>query len=148
MLCIQLSKIFDATKNQKRNIKTLLGNICKGDFDLEIQFLLKKENRGYPCFLTLEEAKEKIGGQKRKIKEYQDTIDKVVKVRNKVYAHTDIDKIEDFPSFSEVKDLVDYASLLYNQTVNMIYGKNMDFTKGIINLTLKNIVRLVNTSSM
>ncbi len=139
---IQIAKIFDCKKQQERNVVTLFSKIIKGDYDSDIGIILKKENRGYPCFQSIEEVKDAAKQRREVIKQKQDIIKKVSNVRNKIYAHTDIEKIKDFPTLLEIKELTELSSEIYNGIRGMLLGINTDFTKGVISLTLKDIVRL------
>ena len=142
MLTIQLSKIFECKpRSQQRNIITLCNNIIKGDFVEEFDTILNLNGPSnqptYPDFV--EKAKE----IKSKIVLHQTTIDKIVKVRNKIYAHTDIERKIDFPSIEEMKNVIDLASFSYNNSKGYLYGIHTDFTRGINNLKMKDVVRIM-----
>lgn len=139
---IQIAKIVDCKPTQQRNVVTLLNKIIKGDYDSDIETLLQRENRGFPCFQSIEEVKNATKEKKKIIKQKQGIILKVSNIRNKVYAHTDIEKNRDFPSLTEIKELAELSADIYNGVRGMIYGIHTDFSKGVIMLTLKDICRL------
>ncbi len=141
---LQIAKIFECNSHQERNVVTLLNKIIKGDYDTDIWAILEKENRVYPSFQSIEEVKDAAKQRRKVINQKQNIIKKVSDVRNKVYAHSDIKKIRDFPSFQEIKELADLSSDTYNGIRGMLFGINTDFTKGVISITIKDIVRLTN----
>lgn len=139
MLNIQLAKIFDCKKTQKRNVIDLLNKIISGQFDDELnQFLSdsskNKSDLNYGQFI------DKIKALNSSIKNYQKIINKVSTVRNKIYAHTDIDRIQNFPTVDEIKSLIDLADNIYNNSRGLLYGIHTDFTRGINNLTINYII--------
>jgi hypothetical protein len=121
MLNIQLAKIFDCKNKQERNVIKLFNKIISGQFDDELtQFFSdsskNKSGLGYTQFI------DKIKELNSSIKNHQAIIDKVSTVRNKIYAHTDIDRIQNFPTVYEIKSLIDLADNLYNNSRGLLYG--------------------------
>lgn len=144
MINIQLAKIFECKpKTQKRNIITLFNNIINGEYADELAefFADNKQNKS---LLTYEQFIEEIKNLNSSIKTHRKVIDKVINARNKIYAHTDIERIIDFPSLEELKSLIDLASKLYNNSRGQLYGISTNFTRGIINLTINDVIRIMN----
>lgn len=145
MINVQLAKLLECKPQiQQRNIITLCTKLRICGYDSEITTLLSDNSRGYPHFLTREEIFESTNKIREQIKKRQKIIDKVISARNKVYAHTDIQRLVDFPTLSEIKDLLDLASSAYNNTRGLLFGIHTDFTKGIVNLGMKDVIRLIN----
>lgn len=142
MLTIQLSKIFECKpRTQQRNFVTLCNKIINGDYKEEFELMLQKSKISNTC--TYADLTEKAIQIKMKIKLHQKTIDKIINVRNKIYAHTDIERKINFPTINEMKSIIDLASFSYNNSSGLIYGVNTDFTKGVNNLTMKDVVRIM-----
>ena len=142
MLTIQLSKIFECKpRTQQRNFVTLCDKIIKGDYIREFELILQETKISNPH--TYADLVEKAKQIRTKIKLYQATISKIINVRNKIYAHTDIERKIDFPTIDEMKSIVELASFSYNNSRGFIYGINTDFTRGINNLTMKDVVRIM-----
>lgn len=143
MLTIQLSKIFECKpRSQQRNIVTLCDKIIKSDYVEEFKLMLQQcQNSNLRSYADLVEKSKQI---RKKIKLHQSTINKIINVRNKIYAHTDIERKIDFPTMDEIKTIIELASLSYNNTRGFICGINTDFTRGINNLTMKDVIRIMN----
>ncbi|WP_194974715.1 AbiU2 domain-containing protein [Aquiflexum lacus] len=142
MLTIQLSKIFECKpRTQKRNIITFCNKIIKGDYKEEFEFILLQSKCSNP--LSYADFVEKANQIRTKIKLNQVAINKIINVRNKVYAHTDIERKIDFPTIEEVKSIIDLASFSYNNLRGFMYGISTDFSRGINNLTMKDVVRIM-----
>ena len=142
MLTIQLSKIFECKpRTQQRNIVTLCDKIIKGDYKEEFELMLQQSKISNPP--TYADLAEKAKQIRTKIKLHQPTINKIINVRNKIYAHTDIERNIDFPTIDEMKTIIDFASFSYNNSRGFIYGVNTDFTRGVNNLTMKDVVKIM-----
>jgi hypothetical protein len=142
MLTIQLSKIFECKpRTQQRNIVTLCDKIIKGDYTEDFELMLQQgkisNTHTYADFV------EKAKQIRTKINLHQPTIKKIINVRNKIHAHTDIERKIDFPTIEEIKIIIDLASFSYNNSRGFIYGVNTDFTRGIISLTMRDVVRIM-----
>jgi len=73
-------------------------------------------------------------------------IEKVVKLRDKVYAHTDIYSERaavTAPTMRELEMLIDLASYLYNKSRGALYDTHTDFTRAIGNLTIDRIIEII-----
>jgi len=145
IIVIQLCKLLIyKPETHKRNILSLCDKLIENEYDKNILKLLNDEKR-WPRFGSKEKVIEKIKEIKSKIKENQKIIDKINIVRDKIYAHTD--KLESeviMPNLKEIKSLVHLILFFYNNIYGSFYGKNTDFTKGVINLTIKDVVRIFN----
>lgn len=145
MINVQLAKLLECKpKTQQRNIISLCAKLSTFEYDRELTNLLSDDSRGYPHFSARQEIIERAREIREKIKNRQKIIDKVVITRNKVYAHTDIERLVDFPDLNEIKDLLDLVSFAYNNTRGFLFGIHTDFTKGIVNMTMKDVIRLIN----
>jgi hypothetical protein len=143
MINIQLSKILEHKSNQKRNIVTLCNRILQHDFRKEIikyygelQPSVRHINKNYTAFITsVKEVKDKILSQ-------HILIAKVGAARDKVYAHTDVNRVVDFPTLVELETLIELAAHAYNNIHGVLLGGHMDFTKGLINIRMKDVIRI------
>ncbi len=143
MLTIQLSKIFECKpRTQQRNIVTLCGKIINGDYTEEFELMLRQSETSSP--ITYADFIEKAKQIRSEINSHQLTISKIINVRNKIYAHTDIEREMDFLTMDEIKTIIDLAAFSYNNSRGFIYDINTDFTRGIINLTIKDVIRIMN----
>lgn len=142
MLNIQLAKIFDCKKTQQRNVIDLFNKIISGKFNDELIPFLSDSSKN-KSGLDYNQFIDKIKVLKDSIKSCQVAIDKVTKVRNKIYAHTDFDRIQNFPTIEEIKSLIDLADKLYNNSRGLLYGIHTDFTRGINNLTINFVIKTI-----
>ena len=142
MLNIQLAKIFENKKTQKRNVGSLFNGIIKGDFSDELKPFLNDITKN-KSGLNYEQFIDKIKELNSLIKTHEKIIAKISNARNKIYAHTDIDRIINFPTVEEIKTVTELAAHLYNKSRGLLYDKHMDFTHGINNLTLNFIIKVI-----
>lgn len=145
MINVQLAKLLECKpKTQQRNIISLCTRLSTCEYDRDVTTLLSDSSRGKPHFSAREDIINRTREIREEIKKRQRIIDKVISTRNKVYAHTDIQRFVDFPALPEIKDLLDLVSFAYNNTRGLLFGIHTDFTKGIVNMTVKDIIRLIN----
>lgn len=115
ILIIQLAKIFTYSKWQKRNIHTLFKTLQDKELDPEI---LSKHNKP-DNFNSREEILAAIEEFKVTMEGSTEIIDRIYRLRNKVFAHTE-------PEYTnETIDIDDYSILAYlsYQIYNTIFGK-------------------------
>jgi hypothetical protein len=144
MLNIQLAKVFECKpRTQQRNILTLFNKIIAQEFSDELVPFFDDTSQN-KSGLTYEQFLERVKIQKSVIRKHQTTIDKIITTRNKYYAHTDIERIPNFPTLEEVNAISNLASSIYNNIRGLLYGIHTDFTRGINNLTLSYIIKLLN----
>ncbi len=144
MLIIQLCKLLVNKSNHKRNIISLCDKLINSKYDNDIIKLLEsKNNRGHPNFKTPGEVIAKSKEIKMLIDKNQNIINQIHTLRDKVFAHTDIVKDLKLPTLKEIGNLLEIVSFAYNNTRGLFCGIYMDFTRGVINLTIIDIIRIM-----
>jgi len=142
MLNIQLAKILDCKKSQKRNIIKLCNDLINDNYKQEILIYYKKLqpsityiNKNYEQYIeNVREVLTKVRGINKVIKKLSDA-------RNKVYAHTDFEVNINFLTLHELKQLLDFAAYAYNVIRGELYGIKTDFTKGLVDLTILDVIQ-------
>jgi len=145
MLIIQLCKLFIDNRNHKRNIISLCNILINCKYDDDILKLLESQNnnRGHPNFKNRKVLIIKAKEIKMLIDKNLISINQIHALRDKVYAHTDIEKDLKLPTLLEIENLLSVVSDAYNYTYGLFYGRQMNFTNGFINLTIIDIIRIM-----
>ena len=116
IVVVQLSKIFDNSKNQKRNIHLLFNRIINEELDNEFkQKLLKNGNQGIS---NKKELIDRIRKVQLELKKNKGIIKKITSSRNKIYAHTDPEKPKSIINWMELDKIINFSNKVYNE----IYG--------------------------
>ena len=144
MLNIQLCKILECKRSQQRNVVTLCDNLIKGNYKDKIlsywgslQPSVNYIDKKYDKFI------EKVKAVRKRIKLSNKVIDKLCLARNKVYAHTDINRQIKYLNLVELKELLDLSAFAYNNTRGALHGANADFNHGLNNLNMKGVIRIL-----
>ncbi|OFX16399.1 MAG: hypothetical protein A2033_18650 [Bacteroidetes bacterium GWA2_31_9] len=132
VLVIQLAKLFsNDNKNQRRNFKKLCNYLENESLDNSIIKLLndKSNLRGYKddVFRSREDILTAVSQIKEDFKNYKKTIKSIDTLRNKVYAHTDPERI--FPEINnqQLFELVNFANNIFNTLFGSIFVIEVDF---------------------
>ena len=128
-IIIQLSKLFAASDNQKRNINKLLNRLKSEKYDNSFNALLSKnkdDSDAKYLFKSRDEIISVVESIQEDIKNSKDQINNLITLRDKYYAHSDPKAISDLPKISnkELKGLIDLAINIYEK----IWGKLMNIT--------------------
>lgn len=116
IVVIQLSKIFDNSKNQKRNIHLLFNKIINEKLDIEFTERLLK-NKDFEVY-NKEKLVSRIKKMQLEIKKNKVIINKITSSRNKIYAHTDPEKTLVNVNWEELDKIINLSNRIYNE----IYG--------------------------
>ena len=132
VLIVQLAKLFCNNELQKRNIHKLCKRFEENDFDDEIKNLLKKNSTKLTdVFRSREDVLIYVSEIKKYIQENKDLIKKIKTLRNKVFAHTDPDKVSIKLTNDELEGLVTFANDVYNSLFGKIFDRHffLEITK-------------------
>lgn len=116
---IQLCKFFDARNNQKSNINKLLNRLKNEGYDNAFEDLLSKNLESDNGLKNKEDIIKSINYLEREIKKENKTIEKIVALRDNIYAHNDRNKNLEDVHWNELESLINLSSECYNE----IYGK-------------------------
>ena len=125
IIAIQLCKILDENRNQKRNVHKLFKDLETETHD---EYLTAKLDGSLKNQKTLkDELFVEIKAIQEAIKAKQSLIDQVVDVRDKAYAHYDPTRKAFGPSLLQYQELVDLCSLVYNKLNSKLFGSTTVF---------------------
>lgn len=126
IMIVQLAKLFDNNDNQKRNFYKLCNRLTNEAYDREIENLLKS-NRGRMVFKSRKEIKETAEEIRNELKKNESLIKKVIKLRDKVYAHQDPNTTVKDVTSDELKHLIDLSADIFNNTRGKLFGISTRF---------------------
>lgn len=123
ILIIQLAKIFSCSKNQKRNINKLCNRYNNDSLDQDIYLKLESNKKKLTdVFRTREEILIAVAEVLSGLVSNSKTIEKVIDLRDKTFAHTDPNQTEEIIN---IKDLIALTTLV-NKIYNSLFGKIFD----------------------
>lgn len=129
ILVIQLDKIFSKSKNQKRNVNILFNKLQAKESYPEI---LSKHNNA-DDFKSMEEILRAIDEFKAKMEEFREIIDRIDRLRKKVFAHTDPNCPDDTIDIDDYSILAYLSYQIYNTIFGKVLGENFIFKPNISN---------------
>ena len=115
VIIIQLCKVFDKNKNQKRNFYYLFDRLCSDTYDQEIEFLLTTNGSGLLLPSAREDIEKTIRSFEHEINTKKKLIKKVIFSRNKLYAHSDPNTKVPLVTDNELDILVKLSNKIYNE---------------------------------
>ena len=121
-IIIQLCKIFVDNDNQKRNLHKLFNRLKTDKYDSLLEELLFNHKGSKRLFSSRSDIQNEIKLLESKIEGHDNIIEKIVILRNKLYAHSDINAELPNVSNEELESLVKLAVEIYNH----LYGKLLD----------------------
>lgn len=125
-IIIQLSKLFSTSGNQRFNINKLLEKLAE-EYDDELNELLDKNKEDEDSSALLksqEEILHEVENIKEDLKNHQELIDKLTTLRDKYYAHSDLEANLPKLTPEELKSLIDLAINIHES----IWGNLMNIT--------------------
>jgi len=129
IMIIQLCKLLDDNKNQKRNFHKLCNCLTYLKYDTDIKQKLKENSEGdYRTWKSREDIEKTVQGIQKKLKELNPIIIKVVSARDSIYAHQDPDSTPVFIPLNEIGQLVDFCAIVYNDTHGQLLNISHEFT--------------------
>jgi mannose/fructose/N-acetylgalactosamine-specific phosphotransferase system component IIB len=124
---IQLSKIFEDNDNQKRNVLKLFNKIENERLDRGLLNLLAENKGKFNRFDTKEQILKAINILRNEIETYSKIIDNIKKARDTIYAHKDPNKKILYIKWTDLEQLVNLSSRIYNEFNSGFYGAHMEF---------------------
>ena len=123
ILITQLAKLFSDSKNQKRNIIKLCRQYKSEPLDVGIKkLLLENEAKATDVYKSRQEIIDFVNEVLPEIESNQSTIEKIIDLRDKVFAHTDPNPKEHIIGIEKLKNLCILANKMYNG----LFGKVFD----------------------
>ena len=124
---IQLCKIFDNNRHQKRNFYELFNRLNNDKYDDELDELLMQNAASNGLSYSKTDINFQIDRLIKELAVNNDLINRISKLRNKCYAHTD--PIANIPnvSFAELELLKNLSSNIYNSLSFMILNSTFGF---------------------
>jgi hypothetical protein len=126
-IIIQLCKIFDHNKNQKRNLFKLFNRLTTEEFDESLKETIENNEISPARFATREDIILEINSLKNKTEAQKEIIDRLVNLRDKIYAHSDIEKSVPNVTNQELELLIDLAIRVHKTIFNKIFGTTFIF---------------------
>ncbi len=123
IIVVQLAKVFSDKKGQRLNVIKICNKLECGPFDEEIKAMLD-ENKAKltDVFRSHEDVIVAVKGFRVNIESKKEILDKVLDMRDKVYAHSDKDG-----KFQAIDILeLDKLNILAQEMYNTLYGKIFD----------------------
>jgi hypothetical protein len=115
VIIVQLCKVFDNNKSQKRNFYKLFNRLCSEMYDQEIEFLLTTNGSGQQFSSTKADIKNTIDSFKLELKTHKKLLKKVIDCRNWLYAHSDPNCKVPYVTNDELDKLVKLSNKIYNE---------------------------------
>lgn len=113
-LIVQLCKIFSKTNNQKRNLHKLFNRLESDRYDEEIDKQFQKNASIDRLFQNRDDIKNEIERLRKEVEGKEELIDRIVTLRDKVYAHSDPSPSLPKVTIAELENLVDLSIKIYN----------------------------------
>jgi hypothetical protein len=130
VLCIQLDKLFSSGNNQKYSFHKLLNRLEHEKYDQELKERLSenKENDFTKTFKNREDVINEVISLRQFISLYDLTIEKVHRLRDTIYAHTDNkeDQIE-IVTIDDFRRLTDLAAETSNKLTSGFFGSSTKY---------------------
>lgn len=130
IFCIQLDKLFSSGNNQKYSFHKLLNRLEHEKYDQELKERLSEneKNNFTRTFKNREDVISEVINLRQALSLYDLTIEKVHKLRDTIYAHTDNkeDQIE-ILTIDDFRRLTDLAAKTCNRLTTGFFGKSTMF---------------------
>jgi|APHig6443718053_1056840.scaffolds.fasta_scaffold197394_1 hypothetical protein len=121
-IIIQLCKILVDNDNQKRNLHKFINRLKTDKYDNQLEDLLFNHEGSKRLFTSRNDIQKELELLEHKIAAHRNSIDKIVILRNKFYAHSDVNTELPIVSNEELESLIKLAVEIYNS----LYGKLLD----------------------
>lgn len=116
---VQLCKIFDNRNNQKRNIYKLFNKLRNEGYDTDLKELLSNNQESDIGLKNKHDIIQSINYLEQQINKEKKTIEKIVSLRDCVFAHSDPNNTYEDIYWNELETLIKLSNKFYNE----IYGK-------------------------
>jgi hypothetical protein len=123
-IVVQLCKVFDVNSNQKRNFYKLFNRLSSEKYDKTLMEMLKRQGVAPHLFANRNDILNEIKLLTDEIEAQKELIERIVNLRDTLYAHSDPDSSVPHVSNPELEVLINLAIKTYNN----LYGKLYDST--------------------
>lgn len=121
IVIIQLCKVFDIRANQKRNLHKLFNKLRNEGYDDQLQNQLQKKSNSVSSLSSKTDIIETINYLEQLIRNEAKTIEKIVSLRDNLYAHYDPNNNAKDVYWSELESLINLSSKCYNELNRKLY---------------------------
>ena len=124
---IQLCKIFDNRNNQKRNINKLFNKLRNEGYDTDLKKLLLSNQQSNYGLKSKQDLIQSINYLEKEIKKQNKTIEKIVSLRDCVFAHNDPNNLHEDIHWNELESLIKLSNKCYNEIHGKLYNCDTRF---------------------
>jgi AbiU2 len=129
VIIIQLCKLFDESKNQKRNFYRLFNRLSSDSYDKILKSTLGDNKINEQLFSSRKDIITAIQNLSSEIEPYKDLIEKVITSRDKLYAHSDPNFKVQFVTDNELETVIKLATKVFNELHNGFFDYRFAFDK-------------------
>ncbi|MFM9949409.1 MAG: hypothetical protein ACKV1O_15845 [Saprospiraceae bacterium] len=116
IIIIQLCKLLSNKPNEKRSFNKLFNRLENDKYESSLPELLNSNKKGdIELYKSKSEIKDHVRDLRNKIDANVNLIEKIISLRNKVYAHKDPNSEAPLVKFEELKLLTKISSEIYNE---------------------------------
>ena len=126
-IVIQLCKVFDDNSNQKRNFHKLFNRFAFEKYDKDLMNILSGHKGSLHLFSNRNEIVHKIKELRTEIKTNEELIDRIIILRDNLYAHSDPKSSIPNVTNPELEKLIDLAIKVYNNIKGKLYDATLLF---------------------
>ncbi|MFZ2283557.1 MAG: hypothetical protein WAV86_06750 [Lutibacter sp.] len=127
IVIIQLCKIFDNRANQKRNIHKLFNKLRNEGYDEKFKSLLQKNSDSEIGLKSKTDIIKTINYLEQEIKNEAKIIEKIVTLRDNLYAHYDPNNDSKDAHWNELELIINLSSKCYNELNGKLYNCDTRF---------------------
>jgi hypothetical protein len=124
---VQLCKVLDENDNQKRNFIKLFTRLSSESYDKEFKNHLRSNTANDYLLTTKAEIIQCVTGLRVEINKHKELIERVVRNRNKVYAHSHPNADVPYVSDDELLLLINLCNRIYNDFNLKLFDNHMGF---------------------
>lgn len=115
VLCVQLSKLYGSRSSDKRSFLKLCNKLENLKYDNLLEAQISSNNSNSANLIkSREDVKQLVTDIKKYLSTKNDVVERLIKARDKVYAHTDPCNEKIRISWEELRALINLASEIYN----------------------------------
>jgi hypothetical protein len=114
-IIVQLCKLFDENKNQKRNLFKLFNRLSLDEYDEKLMERLNSNSNSNRFFVNRSDIQTEIFLLKAEIETHKEIIKKVISLRDKFCAHSDPSSVLPRVDNPELEALVKLSVKIYNK---------------------------------
>lgn len=126
-IIVQLAKLLSEKKSQKKSFIKFFNKLTCSKFDNEIAQHLENNKPRKDLIKTSKELLTEVDLQRKKINDHLDLVSKLVDLRDKIYAHSDPDPVNQNITTNELEVLINLCVDIYNSFRGKMFDKHFMF---------------------